>query len=389
MCQWAIWLWVSILFFSLMSTPLLGLILGMAVLCYAILGYKGSSSLSPLPNFLKHKGNLLWAIGNIAIAIALMLGFVGYLGFLHASYLRLFRIVLGSFGLLMLSCRLFKIRHLIKEFYQNFSKHFQVQTRSTLLQTKRYWELLSVLVPQNLHTRYRGSFLGVYWSLLNPLLMMGIYTAIFGTAFSSYYDNSILNYVLAAFTGLAITNFYTASTSQALASVVTNGGLLNKIRLPVGIFPVSMIAANLFQFAFGVFPLLAIMTLVITQDLVHLLALSFPIVSLTLVCMGVGYFMSALFVFFRDLGYFYELVCFVLWISSPVFYPSDIIPEAVKPFISLNPLVPIIENLREIALSDTLPDPMSLGGSLLGSLIVLALGWAFFQWLRPQFMDLL
>lgn len=89
---------------------------------------------------------------------------------------------------------------------------------------KRYWELLNVLVSRNLKTRYRGSMLGVYWSLLSPLIMTGLYTAIFGATFASYYDNSIINYVMAAFTGLVVINFFTASTSQALSSVVGNGG---------------------------------------------------------------------------------------------------------------------------------------------------------------------
>ncbi|MFM6136233.1 MAG: ABC transporter permease, partial [Sphaerospermopsis kisseleviana] len=100
----------------------------------------------------------------------------------------------------------------------------------TWVQVQRYWELLHVLVVRTLKVRYRGSILGVYWSLLNPLIMTGLYTAIFGATFASYYDNSILNYVLAAFTGLVVINFFSASTSQALASVVGNGALLNKIR---------------------------------------------------------------------------------------------------------------------------------------------------------------
>ena len=88
-----------------------------------------------------------------------------------------------------------------------------------LSQVERFWELLVVLVRRNLKVRYRGSLLGVYWSLLNPMIMTGLYTAIFGTAFSKYYNNSIPNYVLAAFTGLVIINFFSASTSQALSSV--------------------------------------------------------------------------------------------------------------------------------------------------------------------------
>jgi ABC-type polysaccharide/polyol phosphate export permease len=200
------------------------------------------------------------------------------------------------------------------------------------LQLLRYWELLYVLVVRTLKVRYRGSFLGVYWSLLNPLIMTGLYTAIFGATFASYYGNSILNYVLAALTGLLVINFFSACTSQALTSVVGNGALLNKIQLPVSVFPVSMIAANVFQFSVGAFPLLAIMTLVNSKSLVNVLALIFPFIALILVSTGVGFLVSALYVFFRDLPYFYELVVFVIWISSPIFYPAAIVQSRSSHF---------------------------------------------------------
>jgi ABC-type polysaccharide/polyol phosphate export permease len=259
----------------------------------------------------------------------------------------------------------------------------------TLVKVRRYWELLHVLVVRNLKVRYRGSFLGVYWSLLNPLIMTGLYTAIFGATFASYYNNSILNYVLAAFTGLVVINFFSASTSQALSSVVNNGALLNKIRLPVSIFPVSMIAANVFQFSITVFPLLALMTLFNSKSFVNVVALILPFVSLILVCAGIGFFVSALYVFFRDLPYFYELVVFVLWLSSPIFYPAAIVPPAVKPYLGLNPLSPIIESLRQITLSGQLPNLSLMLGALLSGIIILSLGWTCFHLWRSQFMDLL
>ncbi|MEA5513694.1 ABC transporter permease [Nodularia sp. UHCC 0506] len=264
-----------------------------------------------------------------------------------------------------------------------------LKDNSNWLRVQRYWELLHVLVSRNLKVRYRGSFLGVYWSLLNPLTMTGLYTAIFGAAFATYYGNSILNYMLAAFTGLVVMNFFSASTMQALSSVVGNGSLLNKIQLPVSVFPVSMIAANVFQFAVGVLPLIAVMTFINSQSLVNVLALVFPILALILVCTGIGFLVSALYVFFRDLPYFYELVVFVLWISSPVFYPAAIVPKAVQPFLRLNPLSPIIESLRQISLSGALPDLNLVWGALLSGIIILSLGWACFQLWRHQFMDLL
>lgn len=254
---------------------------------------------------------------------------------------------------------------------------------------RRYLELLQILVERNLKGRYRGSFLGVYWSLLNPLIMTGLYAAIFGTAFASYFNNSILNYVLAAFTGLVVINFFSASTNQALASVVGNGSLLNRISLPLTIFPVSMVAANVFQFAAGPLPLLLITTLWISHNPINAIAILIPFVALVLVCIGIGFFMSALYVFFRDLPYFYELVVFVLWIGSPIFYPAEIVPERIRVFLILNPLYPIIESIRQISLSGQFPEPMGMAHALLNGAIIAVLGWSCFRAWQNQFMDLL
>ncbi len=254
---------------------------------------------------------------------------------------------------------------------------------------RRYYELLHVLVERNLKGRYRGSILGVYWSMLNPMIMTGLYTAIFGTIFASYYDHSTLNYVLAAFTGMIVINFFNAATNQALSSIVGNGGILNKIKLPMSIFPVSMVMANIFQFFIGALPILVVVTIWKSHSLINLLALFLPIISLGLVCMGVGFLVSTLYVFFRDLPYFYEIVCFVLWVSSPVFYPSEIIPESVKPFLIFNPLLPIIESIRQISIRGGMPELDLIVKALLSGIIILGIGWSCFRACRCQFMDLL
>jgi ABC-2 type transport system permease protein/lipopolysaccharide transport system permease protein len=254
---------------------------------------------------------------------------------------------------------------------------------------RRYYELLSVLVERNLKGRYRGSLLGIFWSLLNPAIMTALYTAIFGTVFKSYFDNSSENYILAAFTGLVVINFFNAATNQALPSIVSNGSILNKIHLPVSIFPVSMVLANIFQFAVSVFPLLGIVTIWKSGGLLNVIALIFPFISLTLVCIGVSFLVSTLYVFFRDLPYFYEIICFVLWISSPIFYPVEIVPDSVRPFLFLNPLLPIIESIRQLSLSPHPPNVNLIAQSLLGGIIILSVGWSCFRAWRHLFMDLL
>ncbi len=250
-----------------------------------------------------------------------------------------------------------------------------------------------MLAEREIKVRYRGSFLGVYWSLFNPLIMTALYTSIFGDAFKKYYHNSLSQYILAAFTGLVVIHFFQGSTSQALASVVNNGSLLNKIRLPVSVFPLSTILANTCQLVIGILPLLTILTLAISkhrwESLINVLAIPLPLIGLILLSTGVGLLVSALFVFFRDLPFFYELVQFVLWLTSPIFYPAAIVPEQVRPFLKLNPLSPIIESLRQIILTDDLPDLQLISGAWLSGLIILAIGLVSFNWLRPKFMDLL
>ena len=165
--------------------------------------------------------------------------------------------------------------------------------------------------------------------------------------------------------------------------------MVNKIRLPLFIFPLATIGASIFQFLMGAFPLLIVVTLIISHSPFNAIALFLPIFALILVCTGVGLLMSTLFVFFRDLPYFYELVTFGLWIGSPIFYPAEIVPEKVSRFLALNPILPIIESIRQIVLSGNFPDLGLIAHSLVSGVIVLVIGAIIFANWRSQFMDLL
>ncbi|WP_373547603.1 ABC transporter permease [Chamaesiphon sp.] len=268
-----------------------------------------------------------------------------------------------------------------------------IEQKSRLSTIERYWELVSVLARRELKVRYRGSFLGIYWSLFNPLMMTGLYAIVFGGGFKKqYYNDSLWEYALAAFTGLTVIQFYNSSTSQALASIVSNNSLLNKVKLPVSIFPVSVIVANTFQLLIGMLPLLITVTIFLSphsSTLVNVIAIPIPLLGLILISAGIGFLTSALYVFFRDLPFLYELVQFVILMSSPTFYPAEFVPAKIRQYLDLNPLYPVIESLRQVVLSGDLPDPTLMFRSLLSGIIILAIGWVCFNWLRPKFMDLL
>jgi lipopolysaccharide transport system permease protein len=269
-----------------------------------------------------------------------------------------------------------------------------------LSQAQRYWELLYVLAEREIKVRYRGSFLGVYWSLFNPLIMTSVYSVIFGKAFIEdpkyfeYYHGSILEYILRTFTGLVVIHFFQGATSQALTSVVNNASLLNKIKLPPTVFPISTILANTFQLVVGMFPLLAILTIATNphswMSLINVAAIVLPLTALVLVSAGVGLLVSSLYVFFRDLPFFYELIQFILLLCSPIFYPDTIIRDRwLRELVKINPLYPIIKSLPQIVISGNLPDLGLISSALLSGVIILGVGFFCFNWLRPKFMDLL
>jgi len=246
-----------------------------------------------------------------------------------------------------------------------------------------------MLASRTLKTRYRGSVLGIFWSLSNPILMTVVYTAIFGTAFAKFYGGSIFNYVFATFVGLAILNLFSQTTSQALASVVTAGGLLNKVSLPVSLFPISFVASNFFQFSVGPLPLLAAITLYKTHSLLNVVALIIPCAALLLVTIGFSLLTSALYVYFRDLPYMYEIVLFMVTMTSPIFYPLALVPAKVQPFLSINPLIFMVGSLRNIALERGIPDFHLAGRCLITGIVYFLIGSIVFATRKRDFMDLL
>ena len=267
----------------------------------------------------------------------------------------------------------------------NIQRPMQAQTNPT----RRYIDVLSVLTERHIKARYRGSSLGVFWSLLNPLIMTGVYTAVFGHTFARYYDNSVITYLLAVFIGLVVMNFFSMSTVQALLSVVSNASLINKIRLPISVYPMSFMAASCFQLLVGAAPLLLLIAAFTSRNMANVLLLLIPLTALILVSVGAALGASLLYVFYRDIPHLYELLVFVFWVATPVFYPLSIVPARYRPFIEWNPLSQIIESIRSLALLNRVPSVLHLLVPLALGIVVAFLGWIAFRASSRRFMDYL
>jgi ABC-type polysaccharide/polyol phosphate export permease len=253
----------------------------------------------------------------------------------------------------------------------------------------RAFEMIRMSALRLLKTRYRGTALGVLWSFANPLLMTGLYATIFGTAFSSYYGGSIVRYVFSAFVGVAVVIFFSQATTEALVAVVSNGGLLNKIALDSETFPLAAMAANAFQQALTTFPVILLMSVLLTHDPIRVLLVPVVYAGVLVLCAGFGLTLAALYVFFRDLLYLWTVISFVIWMTCPVFYPAALVPERIRAWLTYNPVGLGIGALREVALGRGPIDYHLVAVFVLVAALCAVCGHVLFRVLHRDFMDLL
>jgi ABC-type polysaccharide/polyol phosphate export permease len=249
--------------------------------------------------------------------------------------------------------------------------------------------LIQITAVRSLKVRYRGSAVGILWSFSNPVLMTFMYTVVFGTAFLQYFDHSIVRYLVYVFVGLSVVTFFLNATSEALTTVVTNGGLLNKIALPPAVFPLASVAANLFQQTCTTFPVVLLISIVVTHDPVRVVLVPIVLAGLALLTTGFALALAALYVFFRDLSYIWGVGGFMLWMTSPLFYPAQVASERVRVWFHLNPVGIELGALREVALGSGALDWGLIGTALLTGVVACCLGALVFARTRRGFMDLL
>lgn len=252
----------------------------------------------------------------------------------------------------------------------------------------RMIELVRITAFRALKIRYRGTALGILWSFANPVLLTSVYTLIFGTAFSQYYGGSVSRYVLSAFVGLAVVTFFMNATSEALTAVVANGLLLNKISAPPVIFPVAAVVSNVFQHLVTTFPIVFVISIVMTRDPLRVVLVPVVLFAVVLLVAGFSLALSALYVFFRDLPHVWGIIGFILWMTSPLFYPVQFVPANVRPYYDLNPIGVSITALREVALQRGPLHFHEIAFALLAGILALALGATVFRATRREFMDL-
>lgn len=241
----------------------------------------------------------------------------------------------------------------------------------------QYRGLLQELVKKDIKLKYRRSFLGYLWSVLNPLLTMLVLVAVFSQLFRFDIENFPV-YLLCAQIPF---NFLLEATNQALFSIWGNAALLKKVYVPKYIFTLSKITSALVTMLFSMAALFIVMVLTQTHFSVTLCFLPIVLAQVYVFCLGLGFLLAQISVFFRDTQYIYAVITTAWTYLTPMFYPIDILPESIKQgVIHFNPMYFYIEQMRDIVLYGVLPDQvLLLKGIITGAAFLLVGIWGFLK----------
>ena len=208
-----------------------------------------------------------------------------------------------------------------------------------------YRELLYFLTWRDVKVRYKQTTLGIAWVLVQPVLMTMIFTLFLG-GLARVPSEGRIPYALFAYVGLLPWTFFSTAVLSGATSLVNNSHLITKVYFPRLVVPAAALAARLVDFAVGLVVLIGLMVFYGVSPTWNVVALPLLILLTLLLALGVGTFISALNVKYRDVGIMLPVLVQLWMFVSPVLYPTSLVPERWRGLYALNPLVGIVDGFR-------------------------------------------
>lgn len=249
-----------------------------------------------------------------------------------------------------------------------------------------YLDLMCLLAWRDIKIRYKQTLVGTAWVLLQPIVTMLIFNALFGR-FVKIPSNSI-PYPIFAFSGLVPWTFFVHALTMLTNSLVRHQEVLKKVYFPRLVIPISSVLGAFVDFVIAFVILLAMMLFYGIVPTAAVLVLPFFVLLAVVSALGIGLWLAALNVEYRDVGNALPFVIQSWLFITPVAYPSSMIPKQWQVFYALNPMTGVVEGFRWALLgSDLLSGPMFMI-SILAVTAILIGGIYFFRWKEDRFADI-
>jgi lipopolysaccharide transport system permease protein len=257
------------------------------------------------------------------------------------------------------------------------------------LQLRELWhyrELLYFLIWRDVKVRYKQTVIGAAWAIIQPLLTMVIFSVVFGQLAKIPSDG--IPYPIFSYVALVPWTFFAGGLGRSSNSLVGSAGLIKKIYFPRLVIPISSVLAGLVDFGLSFIVLLGMMLVYGISPTANIIWLPAFLLLALVTALGVGLWLTAMNVQFRDVSYLVPFLTQAWMYATPIVYPASLIENAtLKMLYGINPMSGVVEGFRWALLgTDNAPGPMIIVSSLM-ALILLLSGAFYFRRMEKTFAD--
>ncbi|BAU48083.1 phosphate ABC transporter permease [Sulfurifustis variabilis] len=251
---------------------------------------------------------------------------------------------------------------------------------------REYRDLFYFLVLRDIKVLYAQTILGFSWAILNPLIQILVFTVIFGHVANIATDG--IPYVLFSTVAIVPWTYMSEAMTASSQSLVNEQSMLGKVYFPRVIYPLTPIFAKLVDFAIAMLIIVAVLFYYRVTPTTNLLLLPALMLVMMLIPAGVGMWLSALAIRFRDVKFAMPFVIRMLIYSAPILYTASAIPDSYRLLYSLNPIVGVIEGFRAALLGTPIEWMFVLPG-LATAVLLFVSGAIYFRRMERVFVDVI
>jgi len=249
-----------------------------------------------------------------------------------------------------------------------------------------YKDLIYILAWRDIRIRYKQTIIGTAWVVLQPIVTLLIFTLLFGKL--AKIPSGSIPYPIFAFSALVPWTFFVHALTKLTHCLVSQQEVLKKVYFPRLVIPIASVLAAFIDFVIAFFILIMMMFYYGIVPTVAVAALPFLVLLTVATALGIGLWLAALHVEYRDVGNALPFVIQTLLFITPVAYPSSMIPKHWQTVYALNPMAGVVEGFRWALLGTERLSASVLWISNLAVFIILIGGIYFFRWKEDRFADI-
>jgi lipopolysaccharide transport system permease protein len=251
----------------------------------------------------------------------------------------------------------------------------------------QYRELLFFLTWRDIKIRYKQTLLGAAWALIQPFMTMIVFSLFFGRLAKVPSDG--IPYPIFAYAALIPWTYFANGVALSANSMLNDTNLIKKVYFPRLIMPIATVCSGLPDFCLAFLILLAMMVVYgLHPTAISIIWLPICLALTMITALGIGFWLSALNVEYRDIRYTVPFIVQLWLFATPVAYPSSLLTEPWQTLYGLNPMVGVVEGFRWALLGSGHPPGPMVFLSALASIVVLVSGAYYFRRIEKTFADI-